>query len=209
MKSLEIQKVELSAYTQETLHEVFLALEWHQIDQVSWAEQFPYKPAVQFQIAYTSTHLILHYKVQEEYVKAQYVRANENVWEDSCIEFFVSFDDKKTYYNIEFNVLGTGLIGYGPAVKTERNRMSAEQINSVDVFVKLQKINGVKTWSSILAIPREIFGNIAFEGQTFHANFYKCGDGLPQPHFISWNKIDFTTPNFHQPDFFGEIHFRD
>lgn len=207
MKSLQVQKVQLSTITEESLQDVFTSLEWHDIDQASWSDQFPYKPQVQFQIAYTATHILLQYSVQEEYVKGQYIRSNENVWEDSCVEFFVSFDNKKTYYNIEFNVLGTGLIGYGPAVKSERNRLSAAQIDTVDTYVTLKKINGVKAWQSILLIPREIFGKKALEGQTFHANFYKCGDGLPQPHFISWNKIDFPKPNFHQPEFFGEIHF--
>src|SRR5690606_40116367 len=72
-------------------------------------------------------------------------------------------------------------------------------------YTTLFRSKGIKRWSSVLIIPRTLFGDVALEGETFHANFYKCGDGLPQPHFISWNRIDYPNPNFHLPEFFGEI----
>lgn len=34
------------------------------------------------------------------------------------------------------------------------------------------------------------------------ANFYKCGDDLPAPYYLSWNKIIAPKPDFHYPDFF-------
>jgi hypothetical protein len=39
------------------------------------------------------------------------------------------------------------------------------------------------------------------------ANFYKCGDKTKRAHFLSWNPIDIAKPDFHRPDFFGEITF--
>ena len=39
------------------------------------------------------------------------------------------------------------------------------------------------------------------------ANFYKCGDRLKQQHYLSWNPIDLPRPNFHCPEFFGELTF--
>lgn len=209
MNSLEVHKIFIPSITRESLHAALKGLEWHKIDQAPWQEDFPYKPEVKFQIAYDSEYIFLHYVVHEEYVKASHIRANENVWEDSCVEFFISFDDRKTYYNFEFNVLGTGLIGYGSAVKTERQRLNAEQIDAVDAYVQLKKVNGKKEWEISLVIPKTTFAEqVAFEGNTFHANFYKCGDELPQPHFLAWNTIDLPKPNFHQPQFFGVITFK-
>ena len=40
------------------------------------------------------------------------------------------------------------------------------------------------------------------------ANFYKCGDKLQTPHFLSWNPIDLEKPNFHCPEFFGMLRFK-
>ena len=39
------------------------------------------------------------------------------------------------------------------------------------------------------------------------ANFYKCGDELQTPHFLSWNPIQIEQPDFHRPDFFGTLEF--
>ncbi len=47
----------------------------------------------------------------------------------------------------------------------------------------------------------------SLEGKRIPANFYKCGDKLRTPHFLSWNKIEIEKPDFHRPDFFGELHF--
>ncbi|MCA5003585.1 carbohydrate-binding family 9-like protein [Sphingobacterium bovistauri] len=207
MNTLQVNKISLPSINFESLRFAFKELDWHTIDHAPWKVEFPYIPKVKFQIAYNSEYIFIKYHVQEEFVKATYVRANENVWEDSCVEFFVSFDNKQSYYNFEFNALGTGLIGYGSAVKTERKRLTAEEIDSVDVYTQLSKINGKKQWEISLIIPITLFGDKRLEGSTFHANFYKCGDELPKPHFVTWNTIDLPKPNFHRPDFFGEINF--
>ena len=38
-------------------------------------------------------------------------------------------------------------------------------------------------------------------------NFYKCGDMLSKPHFLSWNPIDTPSPDFHVPASFGLLTF--
>ena len=40
-------------------------------------------------------------------------------------------------------------------------------------------------------------------GRYLRANFYKCGDLLSKPHFLSWQPITLPKPDFHQPSFFG------
>ena len=69
---------------------------------------------------------------------------------------------------------------------------------------------GEISWSMIEVIPAAALFNHNIEswsGKIFRVNFYKCGDNLPNPHFLSWNKIDFPRPNFHLPEFFGEVSF--
>ena len=78
---------------------------FNKIDTVNWNE-FPYKPEVEFRAAHTGDSLILNYRVTEEAVRAAAQTDNGPVWEDSCVEFFVTFDDKK-YQNIECNCTGT------------------------------------------------------------------------------------------------------
>lgn len=211
MTSLKVpyHNIALENFTYYALSQQMEALPWQPIAQVNWSE-FPYKPEVYFQMAHDNQSIFIHYSVQEEFVKAQYVRTNEAVWEDSCVEFFVSFDGKVNYYNIEFNVLGTGLIGAGSRIKEDRTRLEPETTAKIQTATTVINVDGKKKWNIILVIPTAVFVNDKIEnlaGATAYGNFYKCGDGLPTPHFLSWSKIEHPTPNFHLPDFFGEIVF--
>ncbi|TDS13253.1 carbohydrate-binding family 9-like protein [Sphingobacterium paludis] len=185
-------------------------LTWHAVDRHNWKGEYPYKPFVDFQIAHNGSAIILHYAVKEDFIKGQYVRPNESVWEDSCVEFFISFDQKKHYYNLEFNVVGTGLIGYGTQIKAERTRLNADTIMQVATTTSILSYQGRKQWNIILYIPIAVFAKSpirSLAGLSAHANFYKCGDALPEPHFMSWAPISWPKPNFHLPEFFGELEF--
>ena len=68
---------------------------------------------------------------------------------------------------------------------------------------------GACSWEVALIIPASTFflhelGS--FAGRDIRANFYKCGDLLQTPHFLSWNPIDLPKPDFHCPQFFGLLH---
>ena len=63
-------------------------------------------------------------------------------------------------------------------------------------------------WELALVIPATVFSKYPIcleEGGRLRANFYKCGDDLPVPHFVSWNPITTEKPNFHRPECFGEL----
>ena len=69
---------------------------------------------------------------------------------------------------------------------------------------------GECTWEVALVIPTSaIFRHSvdSLDGKVMRANFYKCGDLLQTPHFLSWNQIDLPQPKFHCPEFFGEVMF--
>lgn len=211
MKELDVKFIEqLEAGTNyQRVAESMKKLPWHALDQAPWTATYPYRPEVRFQVGYSQQFMVLHYDVVEEFLRANAVLPNESVWEDSCVEFFVSFDQGKHYYNLEFNILGTGLIGFGSAVKSQRGRLSAEQIQTVCSFTQIQRHNGVSRWQIVLLVPLSLFGKSYSElrGTAARANFYKCGDGLPQPHFVCWNAIENSEPNFHLPRYFGTIRF--
>ena len=65
-------------------------------------------------------------------------------------------------------------------------------------------------WEVALIIPYAVFFKHQIEsldGKEIKANFYKCGDELQTPHFLSWNPIEIDQPDFHRPDFFGTLEF--
>ena len=44
-------------------------------------------------------------------------------------------------------------------------------------------------------------------GVVWRANFYKCGDQTLHPHWLTWSPVAFPKPQFHLPEFFGELVF--
>ena len=83
---------------------------------VNWPQQYPECPQVSFRIGHAGDELWLGFKVRESRVLGQQTRIHGDVYMDSCVEFFVSFDNK-AYYNLEMNCIGTPHMGYGPGQK--------------------------------------------------------------------------------------------
>lgn len=212
-KTISVKKVEMpvanAADVSATLDKANVSFQ--KIDTVNWAE-FPYKPEVEFRAAHTGDSLLLNYRVTEEAVRAAAPADNGPVWEDSCVEFFVTFDDKK-YQNIECNCVGTILSAVGPD-RDHRELAPSELLAAVKRHSSLSAGNlpaeGPVSWEVSLIVPVETFfasGLKSFSGVKARCNFYKCGDKLPTPHFLSWNPIEVANPDFHRPEYFGNIEF--
>ncbi len=183
------------------------------IDVVNWQE-YSYQPEVSFRIAYDDTNLYLRYDVTEDCVRARAVENNGPVWLDSCVEFFVSPEGNDDYYNLECNCIGTKLLGFHkPGLETES--ASDDIINNIQVHSSLGNVpfeekTGGFSWYLEAKIPWNSFWKNQIsnlKGKVMRANFYKCGDELSKPHFLSWNPIHTEQPSFHQPRFFGELRF--
>ena len=69
---------------------------------------------------------------------------------------------------------------------------------------------GDNRWSLTLAIPPQALFRHAltdWSGLKARMNLYKSGDNLSHPHFLSWRPIRTEKPDFHRPEFFGEVTF--
>jgi hypothetical protein len=169
------------------------------------------KPWVEFKIIYSDDALFLKFEVKEKYFKAIYTQTNEPVWKDSCVEFFISLDDDGTYYNFEFNALGTKLAAFGTS--NNRHQLANKVVDTVKcrtTYLDVPDSTLSHNWELITIIPL----NILFKSRakqlreaTCTGNFYKCGDDLPEPHFLCWNNISAESPNFHLPEYFGQLIF--
>ncbi len=190
-----------------------LEIEPLQIETVNW-EEFPYKPNVKVQVAYNDEELFLQYKVTEQSVKALITESNGRVWTDSCVEFFLSPEGNDEYYNLEINCIGTALLGFrkkgDPTVHaTEEQIATIRRISSLGNS-PFPELKGKTDWQITVAIPWEVFFKHQLKpvsGMKMRGNFYKCGDELSVPHFVSWTKIKTEKPSFHEPDFFGGLEF--
>ncbi len=185
----------------------------HFIDSLSWKE-YPYKPEVKFVAAYNEGNLFLKYYVKEKYIRAVNTATNGNVWEDSCVEFFVAPGEDKEYFNFEVNCIGTCLVQKGEK-RENRNYLDQEVINSIKRISSLgeepfDEKTGSFEWNLTMMIPLVTICKIKnnnLKGLKMKGNFYKCGDKLSEIHFLSWNPIGTPQPDFHESEYFGEIEF--
>jgi hypothetical protein len=178
------------------------------VDNLLWSDT-GYRPDVSFLMAYTEDCILIKYTVTEDEMKADYHHINDPVYRDSCVEFFVSFNNEPAYYNLEFNAMGTVLAAFGSS-RDSRDWIAPAVLQQIETSASQHDLNGQVRWELAIKIPFSVFTfhNISLlKGIPCKGNFYKCGDDLPQPHFLSWNPIDLPSPDFHQPRFFGEIAF--
>src|ERR1035437_5221263 len=96
----------------------------HVIDCINWPEGFPDKPDVRFKIAGIEDGLLIKFYVKEDYTRAAFTIDNQEVYHDSCVELFIDPLGDGTYYNFEFNAIGTLLLGFG---SDRHNRPRAPQ----------------------------------------------------------------------------------
>lgn len=177
------------------------------IEIAPWPE-YSSKPVVSFSIAYNSSSIFLKYYVIETETKAVYTEINQPVYRDSCVEFFIAFEDDQEYYNLEFNSIGICMAGFGQ--RRENRKLLPEDVIGKIEFETFRRLTEDQNnyWELCLAVPATVFchHNIStLEGKSCKVNFYKCGDDLLQPHFLVWNNINSKEPNFHLPEFFGGI----
>jgi len=186
--------------------------ESHKIDNVCWKE-FSYKPEVSFKISFSPAEIFLKFYVREKYFKAEMTEINQAVWEDSCVEFFVSPADDGIYYNFEFNGIGTCYMGCGTG-RHDSTPVSPEYVSLVRTLPSMERpvrdIRGDIYWELVAAIPVKTFFRhsiITLQGRRMRGNFYKCGDRLSEPHYLTWQPVFSEKPDFHRPECFGELLF--
>jgi len=216
MKVAEVKRIEFkSAYP--GLDEISAKLDKQNerllIDTINWKE-YNYKPEVSLSIAYGDNEIFLKYYISEDYFKAEKTESNQKVSQDSCVEFFVSPESDGIYYNLEFNGIGTCLLGTGTArensIKANPEIISKIRRLSSAGEIPVMEKEGEFEWTITIAIPFEVFFHHTvkdLKGKTFRANFYKCGDMLQIPHYLTWNPVGTEKPDYHQPGYFGLLKF--
>ena len=182
------------------------------IDKVDWPQEFPEKPEVTVDVSNDHEYLYLAYHVRGEQLRAVTTDDQGPVWEDSCVEFFCQVPGDKHYMNFECNCIG--------AMVASRRRGRAEDVQpfNEEEMARIRRRcsfprkafeekDGLFEWTVELDIPLSLIFRECQPvfPQKLRTNFYKCADKTKKPHFLSWQPIPLPSPNFHCPEFFGEI----
>lgn len=214
MKKIVIPRIAPSDTTVEGLEKIFATLNANAIDCCNWEKEYPYTPEASFKLFHDGKNLYIKFDVKENDIQTLVSEDFGEVWTDPCVEFFVSPQSNMDYYNFECTCTGRMLLAWHPHGDSKENATHKQ----IDKIVRIPSLGtalfplrkGETAWSLIEIIPATALFRSDTEnwsGRTMRANFYKCGDNLPTPHFISWNAIDWPKPSFHRPEFFGEIVF--
>jgi len=176
----------------------------------NWPEAAPYAPDCNASVARSRTHLAVMFHVRGLDLRATAMEDNGNSWEDSCCEFFVADPSDGTYYNFELTCIGS-LLAAKRTSRTEKTMFTGAQLGRVIRHSTLPRKEfhsegGPFSWSVALLVPFDLIGvdpeNLP---PSLKGNFYKCGDLTAHPHFLSWSPVLTKTPDFHRPEFFGEL----
>jgi hypothetical protein len=177
-----------------------------------------HQPKVQARAAYDDQYFYVIWKAEDRYVLAKRTRHQQDVWRDSCVEFFFTpgGDPKERgYFNLETNCTGVKLLG--AHVAGEDKKVDTRDCASIVTASSLKgpidpEIVEPTTWILEYRIPLSLVEKFAKAerprpGVTWRANFYKCADESSHPHWLTWAPVSHAKPQFHLPQYFGILEF--
>ena len=147
----------------------------------------------------------------------------ENCGKHKFEEIDVSAEDKNTGRRYSFKICEPSYLDVAilteSIVSMKSSGTSISELEFYYIYSKLclyidsmsidgKEIKGDNAWTLRIAIP----ASALFYGElkTWHCarlkgNFYKCGDALSTPHYITWAPISTPSPDYHRAEFFAEI----
>lgn len=176
------------------------------IDSYVW-DANGYKPEARAYVTWSGKGLHVLLCALESEISVKATEFNGEVYQDSCLEFFLQpFQDDSRYINIETNAGGVALIGFGP------NRAERVRLEKMPEGMELTASRHRGGWWAVSyivpgALFNELYGREPKPGDVMRGNFYKCDESI-HPHFGSWAPIVHFQPDFHRPEWFGELELK-
>ncbi len=196
---------------------------WKQIEPVQlnffMGEKPNHFPVTQAKLAYDNSALYVIFKVQDRYIRAVAKKHQDEVCNDSCVEFFFTPENsiQNGYFNLEMNCGGIMLFRYQTKSGIEMKDIDSAYLNQIELSHSMpESVNPELTtpvdWTVEYRLPFSILEKYYAMDQPntnviWRVNFYKCADKTSHPHWLTWAKVNFQNPNFHLPEFFGFVKF--
>jgi hypothetical protein len=176
-------------------------------------------PKTEVKIAYDDMAIYVMFQVEDRYVRAVAAEDQDDVWEDSCVEFFFTpgSDVSRGYFNLEMNCGGTMLFHFQAGEGKKKIVIPKNECNQIKRAHSLPRIIDPEieepvAWTVEYSIPIALLKSYCRMVTprpyvAWRANFYKCADKTSHPHWLTWSPIDYPKPNFHLPRSFGILEF--
>ncbi|MDR3653038.1 MAG: carbohydrate-binding family 9-like protein [Paludibacter sp.] len=183
------------------------------VEILNWVETYPYRPITQFSIARSIDSIFIKFSVRGSMLRAIYSNDQDPVNEDSSVEFFCQVPGNDKYMNFEFNCIGTCKASKRVSRNKDVTPFSKEELSMIKRYPSMgrrafNEMEGMFDWELTVKIPLRIMGiDPNHLPKKIMGNFYKCADGTDSPHYVTWNPVKTERPDFHRPEFFGELLF--
>jgi hypothetical protein len=198
---------------------------WNKIDAIA-IDNFlngssDHRPVTQVKAVHDGRSVHILFKVTDRYVRSTRTKFLDDVWNDSCVEWFVQPKEDKGYFNFEVNCGGTLYASYieDPARINDSLKKFACLTPDLGAMVGIHhslpsvvdpEITAPLEWTIELAVPLSVLEHYVgpigpLSGRKWRANFNKCADQTSHPSWATWNPV--TERNFHRPREFGVIVF--
>jgi hypothetical protein len=189
------------------------------IDQYPWRQPAdPAPPLAEARLLYSRETLYVRFHAWERSLVARAVEYQSQVCADSCVEFFVSTGGAD-YLNFETNCIGTLLLfRCGP--HRQFSPIAAGKVGGIRIATSLPKGRAIagpepgpaEGYVVEYSIPFAFFQEqtgcpVPQSGTVWRCNFYKCCDQGPEPAWGTWSPVGTPRPDFHRPEYFGELVF--
>jgi Carbohydrate-binding family 9 len=199
---------------------------WKNAEALDIANYLPqssdHRPVTRVKLLHEGSSVHALFKVSDCYVRAVRTEYQDDVWNDSCVEWFAQPKKGKGYFNFEINCIGTLHVHYvedptrAAGGELKKSTPVPRQIGAlVDIHHSIasvidSEIKEPTEWYIEMEVPLIFFEPFvgplgALSGQTWRANFNKCADQTSRPTWATWSPV--SEPNFHRPQEFGEIVF--
>lgn len=154
---------------------------------------------------------------REQDPKREFRNHRENVWKDSAMEVFLAFGrpgtdgrirDDVLYLNFEMNANGALYAKYGWG-KKDRKFVPDRVYEECGCRAEI----GEDGWKVEVLFPQWFLAEVCDyhytaepgpEQTRMYCNFYKISESPEIEHYMSFQKIESDSPNFHRPSCFAE-----
>jgi len=117
-------------------------------------------PRVEVRVAYDQQAIGVHFRVHDQYIRAVARQHQDEVYKDSCVEFFFTpgTDPDTGYFNLEINCGGTMLFHFQSEPRKNRSILTKTECDAIAVAHTLPEIvdpeiTEPRIWEVAYAIP--------------------------------------------------------
>lgn len=167
-----------------------------------------YRPETAAQVLALEDAFAVRMRTDETNPRTEVKELNGPVYTDSCMEFFFMPDPEhsKEYINWEFNSAGVLFLSVGTDRYDRKNLEIKNYAGLFQVETRVTKDGWEVGWRIPCEFLKEYFPCFQIrDGGRMRGNFYKCADKAERPHYGCWAPIGLPAPDFHCPDFFGDL----